>query len=68
MLVDDCLVVDSWTRYTWDPGTLLVVTKVRCLARIKDKLLSAQSARSSAASSSRWKRRVRVTLCEEVAS
>ena len=55
-----CLV--SWTRYTWEPGTVEVVTKLRCLARIKLKLLSAVSARSSAASSSEnkvvvWARR-----------
>jgi hypothetical protein len=45
-----------------------VVTKVRCLARISDRLLSAVSARSSAASSSLWKRRTRVTLWWETPS
>lgn len=51
------MVVFSETMYTWDPGTTDVVTKVRCLARTMFKLLSATSARSSAASNSRWKRR-----------
>lgn len=58
----------SCTRYTWEPGTELVVTKVRCLARIRFKLDSAVSARSSAASSSLWKRRTRVTLWLETPS
>lgn len=62
------VLVVSWTRYIWDPGTEDVVTKVRCLARIRDRLLSAVSARSSAASSSRWNLRTRVTDCWDIPS
>lgn len=61
-------VLVSWTIYTCDPGTFDVVTNVRCLARTRCKLLSAISARSSAASSSLWKRRTRVMDCEETPS
>lgn len=63
-------VMVSFTTTVSPPGSVAVwqVTKVRCLARIMDRLLSAASARSSAASSSLWNLRTRVRLVEDTDS
>lgn len=45
-----------------------LVTRVRCLALIMDRLLSATSALSSAASSSLWNLRTRVRFVEDTDS
>lgn len=65
-----CWVTVSFTTTVSPLGNTVLwqVTKVRCLARIIDRLLSATSARSSAASSSLWNLRTRDRLVEDTDS